>query len=76
VTSGEVKRLAVSGCGGEAAGAKSVACLDPAWSPDGSEIVFTRKGSTGSDLYIVNRNGTDVRRVTSTGDASHADWHL
>ncbi|MEJ2152519.1 MAG: hypothetical protein P8Y29_06140, partial [Gemmatimonadota bacterium] len=37
----------------------------PSWSPDGQELVFTgQKGGT-SDLYIVRRDGTDLRRLTN-----------
>lgn len=73
--SGQTKQVAIPRCGGEGADSKSAACFDPAWSPDGHKIVFTREGTTGTDLYIANRNGSDPRQVTRTGDASQADWH-
>jgi TolB protein len=54
--------------------------FDPAWSPDGTQLVFTR--ATGdrffppfiSDLFIINRDGTGLRRLTTTGDASRPTW--
>jgi TolB protein len=71
--SGEVHQLAIAGCSGETAeGAAD--CSDPSWSPDGKQIVFTRKTQTGSDLYIADADGSNVQRVTDVGDASQADW--
>jgi hypothetical protein len=41
---------------------------DPAWSPDGSMIVFQseRNTATGPDLYLMNANGSEQRRLTTT----------
>jgi len=45
----------------------------PVYSPDGSEIALIRRtaddgesGSESSDLYVMNADGTDVRRLTRT----------
>jgi Tol biopolymer transport system component len=39
----------------------------PAWSPNGKTIVFSRKTSvTASDLWLVNADGTNLRRLTNT----------
>lgn len=35
----------------------------PRWSPGGSRLAFIREGKTGSGLYVVNRDGTGLRRV-------------
>jgi len=35
------------------------------WSPDGRRLVFSKK----SDLWTVNRNGEDAKRITKTPDA-------
>jgi TolB protein len=39
----------------------------PSWSPDGTRIAFssTRDGSGNSEIYVVNRDGTNVRRITN-----------
>jgi Tol biopolymer transport system component/DNA-binding winged helix-turn-helix (wHTH) protein len=47
VQGGEPRRL------GQAAGA------DPAWSPDGSQIVFVR----GQNIYAIHRDGTQTRQL-------------
>lgn len=48
----------------------------PDWSPDGSKIVFTRFGSGSTDpgmLYVVNRGGSGLRRLTK-GDDTAPSW--
>jgi TolB protein len=52
--------------------------VSPAWSPDGTEIAFTRAAPTaGSDdpragIYIVSPEGGEPRKLTD--DAEDADW--
>ncbi|GIF25964.1 Tol biopolymer transport system component/actin-like ATPase involved in cell morphogenesis [Actinoplanes tereljensis] len=40
---------------------------DPVYSPDGSQVLFTREGNDAnpSDIWLVNIDGSDPRRVTS-----------
>jgi molecular chaperone DnaK len=40
---------------------------DPVYSPDGQQILFTREldGGATSDIWMVNRNGSDPHQVTS-----------
>ena len=38
----------------------------PEWSPDGEWIAFT-DGEGGADLWIVRRDGTDLRQLTNAG---------
>ena len=49
---------------------------NPVWSPDGKEIIFTRKsvvdGTTESNLYTLQVDGSQLRRIT-TG-AVRDDW--
>jgi Tol biopolymer transport system component len=37
----------------------------PAWSPDGKQVVFTGYDGGLSDLFVVNADGTDMRRLTN-----------
>ena len=38
---------------------------DPAYSPSGTRIVFSSDRDGDSDLYIMDTDGTDVRRLTN-----------
>ncbi|MGH7607824.1 MAG: hypothetical protein ACREME_10845, partial [Gemmatimonadales bacterium] len=44
----------------------------PSWSPDGQQLVFSGFDGGLSDLYVVNRDGTGLRRLTSD---KYADLH-
>jgi len=39
----------------------------PSWSPDGKQIVFSGSSGGITDLYIVNADGTGLRRLTDDG---------
>ena len=39
---------------------------DPAWYPDGRQIAFAGAGRKNSDLYLINVDGTKLRRLTRT----------
>ncbi|MDQ3137165.1 MAG: BamA/TamA family outer membrane protein [Gemmatimonadota bacterium] len=47
----------------------------PSWSPDGTQLVFTGYDGGISDLYTIDRDGSDLRRLTSDryGDL-HPVW--
>ena len=47
---------------------------NPIWSPDGSKIAFVSQRGLGSDIYIMNSDGTDQTRLTRTGSASDLAW--
>lgn len=47
---------------------------EPAFSPDGARIVFTRAGTLRQDLWIMNADGSDPRPLTRfrTGEAAYS----
>ena len=45
----------------------------PAWSPDGTKIAFTL-GTSGSELWTMNADGTGVIALTGRLGLSQADW--
>jgi Tol biopolymer transport system component len=47
----------------------------PAWSPNGTKIVFSMSLDGQEDVYTANRDGSDVTQVTATPDFEpFADW--
>jgi TolB protein len=50
---------------------------DPTWSPDGSQILYAGSDEGSIHLYIMNRDGTNVRQVTDrTGLRGRNDWSV
>jgi Tol biopolymer transport system component len=43
----------------------------PQWSPDGTRIAFTKRGRHGLQIYVMNANGTGVRRLTNGPGRNH-----
>jgi TolB protein len=37
----------------------------PAWSPDGAKLAFTSNRDGNSEIYVVNRDGSGLRRLTN-----------
>ena len=70
------KRRTIARLGADARGSR--VDPEPAWSPDGRQVVFkeTRARTTGrADLWIVNADGTQRRRLTtSPGSDSDPHW--
>ena len=62
-------------CGGPISDPTARGCFHPAWSPDGTKIVFTTfSAATGRDIYTVNADGTGLTLITSGGLSSSPDW--
>ena len=49
---------------------------NPAWSPDGKEIAFTSDRSGTPQIYVMDTDGGNVRRVSREGLSNDgASWH-
>ena len=50
---------------------------DPTWSPDGSQILYAGSDEGSIHLYIMNRDGSNVRQVTDrSGLRGRNDWSV
>ena len=65
--------------GGEVARAHRHARMhdnEPAWSPDGGQIVYASERSGFYELHLVGRDGADERQLTDArADHTEIDWH-
>jgi Tol biopolymer transport system component len=52
----------------------SGASIDPAWSPDGTQLVFTSNRDGPTDLYIVTVATNAVSRLTSIHNVGQPAW--
>jgi len=49
--------------------------FNPVWSPDDSRIAFVSKRDKGMDIYIMNADGSDVKKLHDSGSHdSDIDW--
>jgi Tol biopolymer transport system component len=47
----------------------------PAWSPDGTRIAFYSERDGNAEIYVMNADGTDARRLTnSPADEGYPGW--
>lgn len=46
----------------------------PVWSPDGDKIAFSSKRDGRYDLYVMNRDGSNLTRLTNDGSAETPNW--
>jgi hypothetical protein len=69
-------QIPIPGCGGAFSSRRSIGCLDPVWSPDGTKIAFTRQSPSAQNIYTVNPDGSGLFQVTRGGSFSDGqpDW--
>jgi TolB protein len=48
--------------------------VSPSWSPDGSKIAFVSDRSGNPQIYVMNSNGSGLRRITSSGYNTDPSW--
>ena len=49
--------------------------VEPAWSPDGTKIAFASARDGGSHIFVMNLDGTGVKRLTSGSKSDdHPSW--
>jgi Tol biopolymer transport system component len=53
--------------------ARDYACWSPAWLPDGSGAVFVSTRGGQSDIWVVNRDGSNLQQLTARGDVVALD---
>lgn len=48
----------------------------PAWSPDGARIAYRRDAGAGAELWVMDADGTDQRRLAPLGSTTYTqiDW--
>ena len=48
----------------------------PCWSPDGRHLIFTSNRSGRIQIFTIDYDGANLRRLTSTGDNKLPNWSL
>jgi Tol biopolymer transport system component len=46
----------------------------PRWSPDGKRIVFTSRRSGDYELWLINRDGSGLQRLTQSSGGHYSAW--
>jgi Tol biopolymer transport system component len=47
---------------------------EPAWSPDGAKIAFSRITGTVGDVFVVNPDGSGLTNLTNSGQETEPAW--
>ena len=61
-------------CGGPNEDPNGIGCANPAWSPDGTKLVFVLAIGSDRNIYTVNADGTGLKQITHGGTDHFPDW--
>ncbi len=67
ISTADISRISLDLSGGKL---ENPYLVKPAWSPGGEWIVFLNESGFAGDIYLVRPDGTELKRLTSTGDVS------
>jgi TolB protein len=71
----EIWMMNADGSGQRRVVAPGAAAYMPDWSPDGGRVVFSAERGDGNfDLHVVNADGTNLQRITSTASWFGPRW--
>ena len=71
IPSNQLFRIQTSGKGLQQITTGAIPSTAPAFSPDGKRIAFVR---TGAGIFLIDANGTGVRRITDNGRDAFPTW--
>ena len=72
VWNGDIYVVNADGTGGRRLTRDPAEEFDPAWSPDGTKIAFSRSSGSRYQIFVMNSDGTNPVQLT-TGDSSASD---
>jgi len=49
-------------------------CYNPVWSPDGEKIAFACQTTSGDNIYVMSKTGSDQIRLTENGESFYPSW--
>jgi Tol biopolymer transport system component len=70
----EIRVMNADGTGDHAILAKSVFSVEPRWSIKDQVVFMSLMGGSGLDIYVMNADGTDLRRLTWAANNGDPVW--
>ena len=52
----------------------SFGCHGPRWSPDGKRIIFAGKSASGTNVFTIASNGSELAQITHDGQSDDPNW--
>ena len=73
VRSSRIWVMDADGSGAHQIGPSTTWGVAPAWSPDGSRIAYVSSGSTGTEIFVMDADGSHPQQLTSTESVDETD---